>query len=269
MSVLTVMPIVSSKLGAGQHPGINAQLVHDRRSLKKSKVHGTIYPSISIYMHIASCACRAQPEEVSALLIGRSFGSFDETARRAFVALVTFYRGQVYDLMTKLAELAVTSQSPTMRATAGQTFLTFLVEYPLGEKRLQFHLNQVRRAGVGSSPTVAPPSPVLGPNGGRRRRWFVPPRSLHQQGARIIRSESFFVQIRRIRILELRTMDTFVFCPELPLVFSPFEVVARTSSARYRVEGIDGSEPRSTNARRSGSVELASAELTRHVWLHL
>lgn len=51
---------------------------------------------------------------------------------------------QVYDLMTKLAELAVTSHRPTLRTTAGQTFLTFLLHYPLGEKRLQFHLNQVR-----------------------------------------------------------------------------------------------------------------------------
>lgn len=50
---------------------------------------------------------------------------------------------QVYDLMTKLSELAVTSHRPTLRATAGQTFLTFLLEYPLGEKRLHFHLNQV------------------------------------------------------------------------------------------------------------------------------
>lgn len=53
--------------------------------------------------------------------------------------------GQVYDLMTKLAELAVTSHRPTLRATAGQTFLTFVLQYPLGEKRLQFHLNQVRQ----------------------------------------------------------------------------------------------------------------------------
>ncbi|CAB1098209.1 unnamed protein product [Ectocarpus sp. CCAP 1310/34] len=52
---------------------------------------------------------------------------------------------EVYDLMTKLAELAVTSHRPTLRATSGQTFLTFLLHYPLGEKRLQFHLNQVRR----------------------------------------------------------------------------------------------------------------------------
>lgn len=46
--------------------------------------------------------------------------------------------------MSKLAELAVTSHRPTLRTTAGQTFLTFLLHYPLGEKRLQFHLNQVR-----------------------------------------------------------------------------------------------------------------------------
>ncbi|CAN0375247.1 unnamed protein product, partial [Ectocarpus sp. 8 AP-2014] len=45
--------------------------------------------------------------------------------------------------MTKLAELAVTSHRPTLRATSGQTFLTFLMHYPLGEKRLQFHLNQI------------------------------------------------------------------------------------------------------------------------------
>lgn len=50
--------------------------------------------------------------------------------------------------MTKLAELAVTSHRPTLRATAGQTFLTFLLHYPLGEKRLQFHLNQVRQTVV-------------------------------------------------------------------------------------------------------------------------
>ena len=45
--------------------------------------------------------------------------------------------------MTKLAELSVTSHHPNMRITAGQTFLTFLLQYPLGEKRLQFHLKQV------------------------------------------------------------------------------------------------------------------------------
>ncbi|CAN0258725.1 unnamed protein product [Ectocarpus sp. 6 AP-2014] len=50
---------------------------------------------------------------------------------------------EVYDLMTKLAELAVTSHRPTLRVTSGQTFLTFLLHYPLGEKRLQFHLNQI------------------------------------------------------------------------------------------------------------------------------
>ncbi|CAM9407566.1 unnamed protein product [Choristocarpus tenellus] len=50
---------------------------------------------------------------------------------------------EVYDLMTKLAELAVTSHRPTLRTIAGQTFLTFLVQYPLGQKRFQQHLNQV------------------------------------------------------------------------------------------------------------------------------
>lgn len=45
--------------------------------------------------------------------------------------------------MTKLAELSVTSHHPNMRITASQTFLTFLLQYPLGEKRLQFHLKQV------------------------------------------------------------------------------------------------------------------------------
>ncbi|CAM9574939.1 unnamed protein product, partial [Ectocarpus sp. 4 AP-2014] len=50
---------------------------------------------------------------------------------------------EVYDLMTKLAELAVTSHRPTLRATSGQTFLTFLLHYPLGEKPLRFHLNQI------------------------------------------------------------------------------------------------------------------------------
>ncbi|CAM9912776.1 unnamed protein product, partial [Hapterophycus canaliculatus] len=50
---------------------------------------------------------------------------------------------EVYDLMTKLAELAVTSHRPTLRVTSGQTFLSFLLHYPLGEKRLQFHLNQI------------------------------------------------------------------------------------------------------------------------------
>lgn len=60
---------------------------------------------------------------------------------RFLVSVATVY--QVYDLMTKLADLAVTSHRPTLRTTAGQTFLTFLLHYPLGEKRLQFHLNQV------------------------------------------------------------------------------------------------------------------------------
>ncbi|CAM9981843.1 unnamed protein product [Ectocarpus sp. 13 AM-2016] len=62
---------------------------------------------------------------------------------KAVVARRVMLPEVLYDLMTKLAELAVTSHRPTLRATSCQTFLTFLLHYPLGEKRLQFHLNQI------------------------------------------------------------------------------------------------------------------------------
>ncbi|CBJ27113.1 conserved unknown protein [Ectocarpus siliculosus] len=50
---------------------------------------------------------------------------------------------EVYDLMTKLAELAVTSHRPTLRATSGQTFLTFLLHYSRGRNGCSFASTRV------------------------------------------------------------------------------------------------------------------------------
>ncbi|CAM9997363.1 unnamed protein product, partial [Laminaria digitata] len=89
------------------------------------------------------------PRQLRALLVVLQMAVAETEHQNATFTLIKAVVSQrimlpeVYDLMTKLAELAVTSHRPTLRATAGQTFLTFVLQYPLGEKRLQFHLNQI------------------------------------------------------------------------------------------------------------------------------
>ncbi|CAM9357727.1 unnamed protein product [Chrysoparadoxa australica] len=50
---------------------------------------------------------------------------------------------EVYDLMEQLCKLAVVSHYAPIRASCSSAYLTFLVEYPLGEKRLRQNINQV------------------------------------------------------------------------------------------------------------------------------
>lgn len=48
---------------------------------------------------------------------------------------------EVYDLMENVAQIMITSQSHQTRELCRQVFLQFLLEYPLGPKRLQKHIN--------------------------------------------------------------------------------------------------------------------------------
>jgi U3 small nucleolar RNA-associated protein 20 len=52
---------------------------------------------------------------------------------------------QVYDLMVVVAKHMVRSQQPTVRQLCAQVFLGFLLDYPLGHKRLSQHLDFVVR----------------------------------------------------------------------------------------------------------------------------
>jgi len=52
---------------------------------------------------------------------------------------------QVYDLMVVVAKHMVRSQQATVRQLCAQVFLGFLLDYPLGEKRLRQHLDFVVR----------------------------------------------------------------------------------------------------------------------------
>jgi U3 small nucleolar RNA-associated protein 20 len=48
---------------------------------------------------------------------------------------------ELYDMMTRVSEVMVQSQLPPVRQVCGQIFLQFLLDYPLGAKRLQQHLD--------------------------------------------------------------------------------------------------------------------------------
>ncbi|RHY18543.1 hypothetical protein DYB25_002872 [Aphanomyces astaci] len=47
---------------------------------------------------------------------------------------------EVYDLMVRVGEMMVQSQVATVRANCGSMYLLFLLDYPLGDKRLNFHI---------------------------------------------------------------------------------------------------------------------------------
>ena len=47
---------------------------------------------------------------------------------------------EIYDLMIRIQELMIKSQSDNVRSLCSSIFLLFLLDYPLGEKRLQGHL---------------------------------------------------------------------------------------------------------------------------------
>ncbi|KAH9571647.1 hypothetical protein CY35_02G105300 [Sphagnum magellanicum] len=48
---------------------------------------------------------------------------------------------EIYDMMNRVAELMVKSQMPHVRQVCSQILLQFLLDYPLGPKRLQHHLD--------------------------------------------------------------------------------------------------------------------------------
>lgn len=50
---------------------------------------------------------------------------------------------EFYDLMDKILQMTVQSQKPTMRQQASRIFMQYLIEYPMGKKRLETHLKQV------------------------------------------------------------------------------------------------------------------------------
>ena len=52
---------------------------------------------------------------------------------------------ELYDLMEHVGKLVVTAESGNVRVQCGKLFLQFLLHYPLGEKRLQQHIDFVLR----------------------------------------------------------------------------------------------------------------------------
>ena len=47
---------------------------------------------------------------------------------------------EMYDLADRVADLLVTGQNAASRQLCRQAFLTFLLHFPLGKKRLESHL---------------------------------------------------------------------------------------------------------------------------------
>jgi hypothetical protein len=52
---------------------------------------------------------------------------------------------EVYDLMDKIAEHMVTSQSEQTRALSAQTLIVFMLDFPMGDKRLHAHMTRLVR----------------------------------------------------------------------------------------------------------------------------
>ena len=50
---------------------------------------------------------------------------------------------EVYDIMTKVQEMMVRSQSGPVRQLCSSVLLQFLLDYPVGDRRLQQHLHFV------------------------------------------------------------------------------------------------------------------------------
>ena len=48
---------------------------------------------------------------------------------------------EVYDIMTRVQEMMVRSQSAPVRQLCSSVLLQFLLDYPVGDKRLQQHLH--------------------------------------------------------------------------------------------------------------------------------
>ena len=54
-----------------------------------------------------------------------------------------FVLPELYDLVLVLGDMVLQADAPSVRASCSHLFLTFLLRYPLGPKRLQQHLNFV------------------------------------------------------------------------------------------------------------------------------
>ncbi|KAK9818396.1 hypothetical protein WJX72_012002 [[Myrmecia] bisecta] len=93
--------------------------------------------------------CRAYKPTTPQLryLLGWAFTDLEEAeGRQTAFSLLKAILGrklvvpEVYDLMGKVQELMIKSQSASIRQLCSSVFLQFLLDYPLGEKRLQQHL---------------------------------------------------------------------------------------------------------------------------------
>ena len=80
-------------------------------------------------------------------LLGWAFTDLEESANRqtAFTLLRAILGRklvlpEVYDLMERVQELMVRSQAQQVRQLASNNLLAFLLDYPLGQPRLQAHL---------------------------------------------------------------------------------------------------------------------------------
>lgn len=94
--------------------------------------------------------CAAYKPTVAQLrfLLNWAFGDIEETdARGIAFNLLRAVVGrkvvvpEVYDLMSgRIQEMLIRSQSPTVREMCGQVLLQFLLDYPVGERRVQQHI---------------------------------------------------------------------------------------------------------------------------------
>eukprot|EP00897_Mesotaenium_endlicherianum_P002352 jgi/Mesen1/2144/ME000152S01235 len=95
-----------------------------------------------------STSVKVSDNHVRALLQSGVFVDLEDSATRSTAfSLLRAIVGrrllvpELYDLMTRVGELMVKSQAPPVRQLCSQILTQFLLDYPLGPRRLQQHLN--------------------------------------------------------------------------------------------------------------------------------
>ena len=67
-----------------------------------------------------------------------------QNATFSLIKAILFRRiilGELYDLVTKITKLMITSLKPAVRNLCSQVFMEFLEKYPMGNKRREEHVN--------------------------------------------------------------------------------------------------------------------------------
>ena len=102
------------------------------------------FKTLSILIYHSKCTFSAQQLSLLFSFVNQELGALSE-ASFVFPLLHSILSRQLlhaelYDTMSRVAELAVTSSSGLVRQRCGELFVLFLLDYPIGAKRMRQHL---------------------------------------------------------------------------------------------------------------------------------